>query len=190
MPDIASRLTKGVDRMPDAMAGSVSATRKGRRYVIYFIQAGHDGPIKIGCCRDLKSRLQTIQISCAEKLIVLGVMGGNKEKEKELHNMFSQYRKIGEWFDPSEELINFTNQLVKELPSEPSKKRRILAIDGVPNMIEVLAIELGVPSDTVRKWRQRGVPHHRRDDLREAAVKYGLPLSREAFDNFGRKNAA
>lgn len=185
-----SRIEKGIDGMPDTMARfEDDEASKGRRGVIYFVQAGENGPIKIGYCRDLKARLHGIQTGCPERLSVLGVMGGTRDTETEFHQRFAKHIRHGEWFNPAEEIIEFTNQLAKDLPSEPAQKRRILAVDP-PNLIEVMAIEIGVPSDTIRKWRQRGIPHYRREELRDYAAKQNRILTRDHFDNFKRQDAA
>jgi hypothetical protein len=52
-------------------------------------------------------------------------------------------------------------------------------------LIDELAKELGVPYRTRLKWRQRGVSHHRREDIRDLAEKRGITISRDDFDNFG-----
>jgi DNA-binding transcriptional MerR regulator len=57
-------------------------------------------------------------------------------------------------------------------------------------LIAAIAVELGIPGATVRKWRQRGaVPHRRRDEFREQAATRGRFINREAFDNFGRQSS-
>lgn len=57
-------------------------------------------------------------------------------------------------------------------------------------LIETLARDIGISAATLRKWRQRGsVPHHRRDDMREAASRRGTTVSRDAFDSFGQSRA-
>lgn len=57
-------------------------------------------------------------------------------------------------------------------------------------LIEQLAANLGVNPETVRKWRQRGIPYYRRDELREAASQQNRILTREHFDRFKRSEAA
>lgn len=53
-------------------------------------------------------------------------------------------------------------------------------------LIDGLAAELAVPAGTRAKWKQRGVPFRRRDDIREIAGARGISIPREAFDMFGR----
>ena len=171
--------------MRDNLAGSVLPKPKGRRAVIYFLQAGEGGAIKIGYCRDLSSRMSAIQTHCPETLIILGVTGGTKETEKELHSRFSEYKRRGEWFDPAPEILEFTRLLPKILPTEPAERRRVLALPDDP--VSIIASEIGVTDAAIRKWRSRGkVPHHIRMRLYEAAAERGYILTSRHFDNFGK----
>ncbi len=51
--------------------------------------------------------------------------------------------------------------------------------------IEQLASEMGINRETIRKWRQRGIPHYRRDEIREAAERQSRIIRREDFEKFG-----
>jgi len=75
--------------------------------VIYFIQQGEDGPIKIGYTnnKDVKQRLQGLQVGNAIKLRVITTIEGDESYEEALHNKFDKYRLQGEWFEASEELL-------------------------------------------------------------------------------------
>lgn len=59
------------------------------------------------------------------------------------------------------------------------------------DFIAEMAGKLGISSEAVRKWRarQRGVPHHCREDLRELAARHGRTLSRDQLDSFGKSDA-
>lgn len=66
--------------------------------------------------------------------------------------------------------------------------RRAMDTDA---LITRIAGELGTTDVTLRKWRQRGkVPHHMREQLREAAATAGFILRREHFDSFGKPAAS
>ena len=61
--------------------------------MVYFIQAGKDGPIKIGyTANDVKNRLLTLQPSSPYPLTILGVMEGDVELEKNIHKKFKRFR--------------------------------------------------------------------------------------------------
>lgn len=73
---------------------------------VYFIQEGHDGPIKIGCARYVSARLSQLQMGNWKRLQVLGVIpGASKTVERDWHRRFASIRVFGEWFAPTVELL-------------------------------------------------------------------------------------
>lgn len=74
---------------------------------VYFIQAGSDGPIKIGCARDVIKRRGQLQISHPSALRILLTIPGNQALEAELHVKFAAAHVRGEWFSPTAELLAF-----------------------------------------------------------------------------------
>lgn len=93
----------------------MTESRKGFRKVrpaderVYFIQAGTDGPIKIGRSTDPQVRLANLQTANHERLVLLGVLDltvlGNPHAarllEANLHRMLAADAIAGEWFRPS-----------------------------------------------------------------------------------------
>lgn len=78
--------------------------------MIYFIQAGHDGPIKIGFTEQkagTRPRIDNLQCGNHLKLNLLSFCVGGKSKEKFIHDMFSKERIRGEWFWPTESVLSF-----------------------------------------------------------------------------------
>lgn len=75
--------------------------------MIYFIQAGENGPIKIGRSNDVEKRLKQLQTASAEKLKILWKydVENDKKVESELHKQLQHERIDGEWFRPSEEVL-------------------------------------------------------------------------------------
>jgi len=68
---------------------------------IYFIQAGRNGPIKIGRATKPKNRLRYLQTSSSEKLILLYDFEMKIDSEETyLHMRFKKDRIRGEWFKP------------------------------------------------------------------------------------------
>ena len=82
--------------------------------MIYFIQQGKSGPIKIGYTgnNDISKRMETIQIYAPEKLTLLGYIEGDQGQEKLLHQLFHSYRLNGEWFEPVPPIINHIMGLI------------------------------------------------------------------------------
>lgn len=80
--------------------------------MIYFIQSGTEGPIKIGYAKSsVKNRLMSLQCqaSCSEELHILGVIPGTVKDEHEHHYAFHAFRLQGEWFSPDPILLDYIN---------------------------------------------------------------------------------
>lgn len=75
--------------------------------MIYLIQAGVGGPLKIGCAAEPRKRLSDLQTGSPEPLtLVLAILGGLRE-ERELHERFAASHRRGEWFNPTKEVLAF-----------------------------------------------------------------------------------
>ena len=76
--------------------------------MIYFIQCGDNGPIKIGYTNnDVQTRMNQLQTGCPNKFRLLWVYTDNYYTESQIHEMFTHERIRGEWFRPSTELLDF-----------------------------------------------------------------------------------
>src|SRR5712691_8608308 len=86
----------------------------------YFLQAGRDGPIKIGSTRNLIVRLRTLVAMSPIPLRLLGVMKGDHEED--CHVRLGAFRLHGEWFAPSETVKEFirSNAITSSVVEEPS----------------------------------------------------------------------
>jgi hypothetical protein len=74
---------------------------------IYFIQGERGGPIKIGYTTDVMNRLKTLQTGYPYPLKLLLAIHGSLEKERNIQKEFINIKLQGEWFEPSEKLINY-----------------------------------------------------------------------------------
>lgn len=83
--------------------------------MIYFIQLGDNGRIRIGYSKDPTKRLKTLQTGVPDALNLLGVLNGDKAREEAIHQRFSDLRAHGEWFEPSVELVDFIRQNTRTL---------------------------------------------------------------------------
>jgi hypothetical protein len=72
---------------------------------IYFIQAGQDGPIKIGTAKNPLERMATLQVAQPYTLKLLGVYFGIALEEKQLHDEHRDAWIRGEWFHPTPEVL-------------------------------------------------------------------------------------
>lgn len=83
--------------------------------MIYFVQSGTTGPIKIGYTSkdDVKERIANLQTSHHEQLHLLGIMAGDKEIETKLHLFYSPHRIRGEWFESTPQVLMFIMGLIQ-----------------------------------------------------------------------------
>ena len=76
--------------------------------MIYFIQQGIAGPIKIGKTEFVRNRMRGLQIGNPNKLRLVGVEDCD---EIALHIKYREYRLRGEWFKASQKIVDYINQL-------------------------------------------------------------------------------
>jgi hypothetical protein len=92
----------------------------------YFIQAGIDGPIKIGSTKNLPVRLRTLCAMSPLPLRLLGLMEGDHEEA--CHTRLAGFHLHGEWFAPSVFVLQFirANAVISSLGNtsglEPRRK--------------------------------------------------------------------
>lgn len=91
--------------------------------MIYFIQVGENGLIKIGYSRNPDKRLETIQSNNHEILNPLGKIPGSLQREKEIHDDLKEFRHKGEWFKPTHEVLEYI-EAIKQVDYE--------IVEGVP----------------------------------------------------------
>lgn len=73
--------------------------------LVYFIQSGEEGPIKIGIARDPESRLAALQTGHHEELRLLAITHGGADQEGAYHMQFAEHRIRGEWFEPHPDIL-------------------------------------------------------------------------------------
>lgn len=74
---------------------------------VYFVQAEGGGPIKIGFTGgSMKDRLVQLQNGNPRRLVCIGIVRGTRIHEGLFHTMFQMDRLVGEWFEPSPELLS------------------------------------------------------------------------------------
>lgn len=79
---------------------------------IYFIQAGKNGPIKIGYTNNgVNERLNQLQTACPYELKLLWVYEGETYTESEVQESLRHEHIRGEWFHPGKDVF----EKIKEL---------------------------------------------------------------------------
>jgi hypothetical protein len=79
---------------------------------VYFIQSGHDGPIKIGTAADPHRRLCQLQTGHHEPLKIIAVADGDQKEERKLHERFAASRVHGEWFRASADVVAYIRNVL------------------------------------------------------------------------------
>jgi len=74
------------------------------RVTIYFIQAGDDGPVKIGWSRNAERRLRDLDRQMPWKLHLRRTIEAPRDYETRLHTHFREHHIRGEWFRPAPEI--------------------------------------------------------------------------------------
>lgn len=97
----------------EEMHGPIARYRPRRRALqfVYFIQAGADGPIKIGVAHEPAMRLAALQTAHAYELFIRQAIAGGHDLEASLHERFAHLRLLGEWFAPAPELLAYIASL-------------------------------------------------------------------------------
>lgn len=85
---------------------------------VYFVAAGAEA-IKIGFTDNIYARMIALQIGNHLPLKLLGCRPGNELDEENTHKQFAKDRLQGEWFYPSDELLDYIDAYC---PSGPATK--------------------------------------------------------------------
>lgn len=101
---------------------------------IYFIQAGSDGPIKIGYSANVSARIADLQVSSPQRLALLLTIAGSRRDEAAFHEELGPHRMSGEWFHPHGDVLSLVARLrsravVLTVAQEPPL-RRSRAVEG------------------------------------------------------------
>src|SRR6266446_5528443 len=76
--------------------------------VIYFIQNAANSHIKIGFTdKPVRRRRSNLQTGNSAKLMLLGMMQGDKAVETDLHKRFADAHVLGDWFRPVPGILQF-----------------------------------------------------------------------------------
>lgn len=73
--------------------------------LVYFIEAGPGGPIKIGSSHDVARRMANMQTAMPFDLRTLATISGANRAESELHRRFKHLRIRGEWYRAEPDLV-------------------------------------------------------------------------------------
>jgi DNA-binding transcriptional regulator YiaG len=151
--------------------------------VVYFIQAGADGPIKIGVASNLRRRLQMLQTGCPVPLVVLAITDGGREKEAELHLAHRADLVRGEWFKPSPAVLASVEAARPPEAHRRRTKRTLTALAERRMALGLsqgeLAATLGITQTVVSRCENAAKPN-RRYDLALEAIELRMRAAKAA----------
>jgi hypothetical protein len=117
-PGEAQRLTQRIKEAARAVTESsidhhvalrragISRSRVAGQH-LYLIQAGANGPVKIGSASNVETRLGQLQTGNPYELRIVTVLHGMGSREREAHEKFAYFRMAGEWFEPIPEVFEW-----------------------------------------------------------------------------------
>jgi len=86
---------------------------------VYFVQAGQQGPIKIGWSQDVPRRIAELQVANASRLSLVAVVPGKMRDEATTHERFAHLRLGAEWFQDAPELRAYLRECGDSPIEEP-----------------------------------------------------------------------
>ena len=98
---------------------------------VYFIQAGEDGPVKIGSAKDVAKRVINLQSGNHKKLRLISVRPGGLTEEGLIQKQFADDRLTGEWFRPSDRLLREADKFPSPKPPARSGLQQYLKNNGL-----------------------------------------------------------
>ncbi len=102
--------------------------------MIYFVQEGFSGSIKIGSTTDnALARIKALQTANSNELRLLGYMPGGAKAEHSLHDRFSEDNIRGEWFNPSLSLLDFIKGNTKKVMESSDWEEDVKSIKDARN---------------------------------------------------------
>jgi hypothetical protein len=127
---------------------SMTETGADGSCVVYFVQEGGGGAIKIGVTKNLKSRLATLRVNAPREMNVLAHVPGDERLETYLHDRFRGSHIRGEWYRSTPELFACIEEL-KTGPPVLSDSERLLVEEASKTWARPFAER---PKRTKRKW--------------------------------------
>ena len=166
--------------------------------VVYFVRrTDGTGPIKIGCTANLDQRIRALSYHAQADLAVLATAPGSFREERRLHRQFDNDRQEGEWFEPTDALLQAVAYVANkgQLPPADEEDREIVMSRRylAGETLREIAEDFGLTRERVRQiLRSSNIPslgfraRHRRaakpitDREREIAGVYADGATRPA----------
>lgn len=121
---------------------------------VYFITARDIGRVKIGCAKNVRARLATLQTASSLELKLEATLSGYTEVERELHARFAQHKIRGEWFA----LVGEIDEFIKSTGSTDGDDEPLECTPRRPTIEELIEESLRREHETYAEcmaWRDR-----------------------------------
>lgn len=124
---------------------------------VYFVQQGANGPIKIGRSNfcDLDTRITTLQTGNPQKLNLLARFAATPAYEIVLHRMFEDSNIRGEWYTPTQDLLDIIDMI---------RNKDVMPLLG---MLVRLQKIYGIRQNVIHQHRRSPLAHKRAATRRE-----------------------
>lgn len=86
--------------------------KKASKVYLYLMKSSLTGLLKIGISQNPKRRKRNLETAQGGEIDILFLTAGSQALEKSIHKMFDKYRKDGEWFDYSEDIILYFEDII------------------------------------------------------------------------------
>lgn len=144
--------------------------------MIYFLQAGDNGPIKIGYVTSV-DQIKSWQEGSPVPLKLLATLEGTLEVEAYLHSKFLRFRQHGKWFKGSQEILNFVQN--SHLPYSLLEDKPNVNDKVTFNKLNQLLLKIKYQSQIGVEWqdiaRELGMSTEKLHKLRTEGFYGGLP---------------
>ena len=155
--------------------------------MIYFFKC--DDAIKIGFTgsNSPDTRLKACQTGSSSAISITGVMPGSNQDEKALHDMFSSYRKSGEWFTCHSDLDEYISsnavnlcdymKVIKHIrhpdPVKPDMSKYV-TVDNMNNLGRKMDALLMQETLTVKELRAQVARLQHKLDVARPAIIFAI----------------
>ena len=79
--------------------------------MVYFIQAGDNGPIKIGVSSTPREHVKILQQGSPEELKLIAQIPGDRSLEKKVREDLKAFRRGRKWFDATDEVLDYIEKI-------------------------------------------------------------------------------
>jgi DNA-binding XRE family transcriptional regulator len=115
----------------------IVAQQRGLSMPVYFLRAGHDGPVKIGWAINPDVRKRDLQTGHYERLKIIRTIDCDPKLERILHKYFAEHHITGEWFHFHSTMLDDDLVDVAVIHIEKRPYTSPIQIDGIPPKADI-----------------------------------------------------